>query len=174
MTGFGAMVSNALKVKPHIYRFSVCSTLVDKWVMSFQAMKHAMPRMYVNSAHNEHAPMDYHAQTTYAMNQPNLVKTLSPALGWMSRSMFKRIITPRRMHGLLTTNAVLDSLSTVLHTRLNPTCSLLKYAFLVASTISRSQTHQIMDFAVPLDRVGMRLLLKESLSTLEVGLPVAK
>ena len=78
MTGFGAMVSNALKVKPHIYRFSVCSTLVDKCVMSFQAMKHAMPRMCVNLVQNEHAPMDYHAQTIYATNQPNLVKTPPP------------------------------------------------------------------------------------------------
>jgi hypothetical protein len=80
--------------------------------------------------------------------------------------MFKQIITSRRMHGLFTTNVVLDSLSTVLHTRLNWICSLLKYAFPVASNISRSQTHQRMDFAMPLDRVGMRLLLMESLSTL--------
>ncbi len=130
---------------------------------SLRATSHLV--ISTNSANNEHAPMDYHAQMTYATNQPNLVKTQSLALGWISMSIFKQIITSRRMHGLLTTNVVLDSLSTVLHTRLNRICSLLKYGFPVASTISRSQTHQRMDFAVPLDRVGMRLLLMESLST---------
>jgi hypothetical protein len=34
--------------------------------------------MFVNSEQNEHAPMDYHAQTTYATNQMIHAKTQPP------------------------------------------------------------------------------------------------
>ena len=39
-------------------------------------MRSAMPpKKHVNTAHNKHALMDYHVQTTYAMNRLNLVIT---------------------------------------------------------------------------------------------------
>ena len=89
---------------------------------------------------------------------------LSLVLGWMSRSMFTDNYLKENAWTINNQCGTGFTLNRSPYS-FNWICSLLKYGFPVVSTISRSQTHQRMDFAVPLDRVGMRLLLMESLST---------